>query len=231
MNKIFKVIWSTSKQCYVVVSEVANNKSGKKKIVVASILAALAAQSVGVMDVAAADVPSTAIANAIPTTGKTNGFAAGNEAKASSNQSVAIGYKSSASAANPSAGQAELPATAVGAGANADGKAALALGLASSAGERSTAVGSSSKASGFGAFAGGVGAQAQGRGAVAIGGGSTATYNNTTGYVYNDNAAALTEYITREGRVFYASLSQLALWLGLEWTLLVLLLRTHLPVI
>ncbi len=190
MNKIFKVIWSTSKQCYVVVSEVANNKSGKKKIVVASILAALAAQSVGVMDVAAADVPSTAIANAIPTTGKTNGFAAGNEANASSNQSVAIGYKSSASAANPSAGQAELPATAVGAGANADGKAALALGLASSAGERSTAVGSSSKASGFGAFAGGVGAQAQGRGAVAIGGGSTATYNNTTGYVYNDNAAA-----------------------------------------
>ena len=190
MNKIFKVIWSTSKQCYVVVSEVANNKSGKKKIVVASILAALAAQSVGVMDVAAADVPSTAIANAIPTTGKTNGFAAGNEANASSNQSVAIGYKSSASAANPSAGQAELPATAVGAGANADGKAALALGLASSASERGTAVGSSSKAAGFGSFAGGVGAQAQGRGAVAIGGGSTATYNNTTGYVYNDNAAA-----------------------------------------
>ena len=190
MNKIFKVIWSTSKQCYVVVSEVANNKSGKKKIVVASILAALAAQSVGMMDVAAADVPSTAIANAIPTTGKTNGFAAGNEAQAKSNQSVAIGYRSSASAANPNAGQADLPATAVGAGANADGKAALALGLASSATERGTAVGSSSKAAGFGSFAGGVGAQAQGRGAVAIGGGSTATYNNTTGYVYNDNAAA-----------------------------------------
>lgn len=190
MNKIFKVIWSTSKQCYVVVSEVANNKSGKKKIVVASILAALAAQSVGMMDVAAADVPSTAIANAIPTPGKTNGFAAGNEAQAKSNQSVAIGYKSSASAANPNAGQADLPATAVGAGANADGKAALALGLASSATERGTAVGSSSKAAGFGSFAGGVGAQAQGRGAVAIGGGSTATYNNTTGYVYNDNAAA-----------------------------------------
>ena len=190
MNKIFKVIWSTSRQCYVVVSEVANNKSGKKKIVVASILAALAAQSVGMMDVAAADVPSTAIANAIPTTGKTNGFAAGNEAQAKSNQSVAIGYRSSASAANPNAGQADLPATAVGAGANADGKAALALGLASSATERGTAVGSSSKADGFGSFAGGVGAQAQGRGAVAIGGGSTATYNNTTGYVYNDNAAA-----------------------------------------
>ena len=42
MNKIFKVIWSKSKQCYIVVSEVAKNHSGKKKIVVASILAAMA---------------------------------------------------------------------------------------------------------------------------------------------------------------------------------------------
>lgn len=42
MNKIFKVIWSKSKQCYVVVSELAKNTTGKKKIVVASIFAALA---------------------------------------------------------------------------------------------------------------------------------------------------------------------------------------------
>ena len=41
MNKIFKVIWSKSKQCYIVVSEVAKNTTGKKKIVVASVLAAL----------------------------------------------------------------------------------------------------------------------------------------------------------------------------------------------
>lgn len=43
MNKIFKVIWSKSKQCYVVVSEMAKNTTGKKKIVVASILVALMA--------------------------------------------------------------------------------------------------------------------------------------------------------------------------------------------
>ena len=43
MNKIFKVIWSKSKQCYVVVSELAKNTTGKKKIIVASILAALVA--------------------------------------------------------------------------------------------------------------------------------------------------------------------------------------------
>ena len=42
MNKIFKVVWSASKQCYVVASEVATNTSGKKKIMVATVLAALA---------------------------------------------------------------------------------------------------------------------------------------------------------------------------------------------
>jgi yadA domain protein len=42
MNKIFKVVWSASKQCYVVASELATNTSGKKKIMVAIVLAALA---------------------------------------------------------------------------------------------------------------------------------------------------------------------------------------------
>ena len=42
MNKLFKVIWSKSKQCYIVVSEMAKNTTGKKKVAVASVLAALA---------------------------------------------------------------------------------------------------------------------------------------------------------------------------------------------
>ena len=42
MNKIFKVVWSASKQCHVVASELASNTSGKKKIMVATVLAALA---------------------------------------------------------------------------------------------------------------------------------------------------------------------------------------------
>ena len=42
MNKIFKVVWSASKQCYVVASELATNTSGKKKIMVATVLATLA---------------------------------------------------------------------------------------------------------------------------------------------------------------------------------------------
>ena len=46
MNKIFKVVWSKSKQCYVVVSEMAKNNSGKKRVL-ASVLAALAVVSAG----------------------------------------------------------------------------------------------------------------------------------------------------------------------------------------
>ena len=47
MNKIFKVVWSKTKECYVVVSEVAKNNGGKKKVL-ASVLAGLAVVGVGV---------------------------------------------------------------------------------------------------------------------------------------------------------------------------------------
>ncbi len=46
MNKIFKVVWSKTKECYVVVSEVAKNNGGKKKVL-ASILAGLAIMGAG----------------------------------------------------------------------------------------------------------------------------------------------------------------------------------------
>ena len=59
MNKIFKVIWSKSKQCYVVVSEIAKNTTGKKKIIVASILATLAMQTVSITNVQAINESGT----------------------------------------------------------------------------------------------------------------------------------------------------------------------------
>ena len=62
MNKVFKVIWSKSKQCYIVVSEVAKNQSGKKKAVVASVLAALTVGANAVVaDVQAADATYVSI--------------------------------------------------------------------------------------------------------------------------------------------------------------------------
>ena len=64
MNKIFKVVWNKSKNCYVVVSEFAKNNSGKKKIVVAGIFAALAMTNANVA-LAVNDVPSGSNATAV----------------------------------------------------------------------------------------------------------------------------------------------------------------------
>ena len=187
MNKIFKVIWSKSKQCYIVVSEIAKNKTGKKKIVVASILVALAMQSGMIADVMAADPPSAKLADAALAVG-TNGVAIGSSAKSQSNQSVAIGYFSNAQA--PSASP-ENPATAVGAGANANGAGTVALGLSANAtganavalgggsnggknkteatAVETTAVGFNAKASNSRAAAIGSGAGASGSDSIAMG--------------------------------------------------------------
>ena len=189
MNKIFKVIWSKSKQCYVVVSEMAKNKTGKKKIVVASILAALAMQTAGVIDVAAAagDLPSASYANGTVASGKTNGLAIGNAANSGSNQSVAIGYYSVANAAetNPA-----LPATAVGAGANATGQSTVALGLSAQATSgKATALGSKSLASSDAAVAVGAGSQATGGYASALGADSIASGNDSTAFGHGTEAS------------------------------------------
>ena len=187
MNKIFKVIWSKSKQCYIVVSEIAKNKTGKKKIVVASILAALAMQSGMITEVMAADPPSARLADAAEAAG-TNGVAIGSSARSKSNQSVAIGYFSNAQAPTASP---ENPATAVGAGANADGAGTVALGLSANAtganavalgggsnggknkteatAVETTAVGFNAKASNSRATAIGSGAASSGSDAIALG--------------------------------------------------------------
>ena len=176
MNKIFKVIWSKSKQCYVVVSEMAKNKTGKKKIVVASILAALAMQAGVVADVSAADRPTATIEGGTKMySNLTNGLAIGNESQSNSDQSIAIGYRAVANSqyANPA-----QPSVAVGAGASATGRGGVSLGLIANSGVRGTAIGSATKATGFGAFAGGTYAQATNGGDVAIGGATSDRFDD-----------------------------------------------------
>ena len=176
MNKIFKVIWSKSKQCYVVVSEMAKNKTGKKKIVVASILAALAMQVGVVADVTAADRPTGTIEGGTKMySNLTNGLAIGNESQSNSNQSIAIGYRA---VANSQYADPAQPAVAIGAGAHATGRGGVSLGLIANSSVRGTAIGSATQATGFGAFAGGTYAQATNAGDVAIGGASSDQFNN-----------------------------------------------------
>ena len=178
MNKIFKVIWSKSKQCYIVVSEIAKNKTGKKKIVVASILAALTMTA-----------NIVTVEGAIPEGSRTDqlGLAIGTGSNSKSNQSVAIGYASSAQApgANP-----ENPATAVGAGANADGTGTVALGLSANAtGANAVALGGGSnggtnktEATATNATAVGFNAKASNSGASAIGSGANASGSDSISF-------------------------------------------------
>ena len=158
MNKIFKVIWSKSKQCYIVVSEIAKNKTGKKKVVVAGIFAALALIG-GIQSVEAANTSGSGSSNAVAWgTGSNapgdNAIAIGKGANAVKNNTIAIGTSSKA---------------------NLD--MAVAVGNEASADTHGTSIGANAKTTGYGAFAGGVNAQANGVGAIAIGGATSDAYN------------------------------------------------------
>ncbi|MDU4967004.1 MAG: ESPR-type extended signal peptide-containing protein [Veillonella parvula] len=105
MNKIFKVVWSKSKNCYVVVSEFAKNNSGKKKIVVSAILAVLAMTNASIT-MAANTLPTNLHATAVGlgagasvTGDKAVGF--GQNAAAAGGYSIAIGSNSSTSVNSP----------------------------------------------------------------------------------------------------------------------------------
>ena len=95
MNKIFKVVWNKSKNCYVVVSEFAKNNSGKKKIVVAGIFAALAMTNANVA-LAVNEVPtstggaSVAFGDSATVTGA-NAVGLGNNASVTGVNAVALG--------------------------------------------------------------------------------------------------------------------------------------------
>ena len=124
MNKLFKVIWSKSKQCYIVVSEVAKNTTGKKKIIVASVLAALTVS---------AQVSTVEAAIQEGTTSGGASVALANSATASGSGAVAVGDKASASTTNALAVGTSTQSTgdgsvAVGSGSKATGTSAVAVG-------------------------------------------------------------------------------------------------------
>ena len=123
MNKIFKVVWNKSKNCYVVVSEFAKNNSGKKKIVVAGIFAALAMTN-GNVAFAVNEVPPTtggasvAFGNGATVTG-TNAVGLGKSANVTGADAVGIGNSASVTGAN---------AVGIGKGASVTGLNAVGIG-------------------------------------------------------------------------------------------------------
>ena len=152
MNKIFKVVWNKSKNCYVVVSEFAKNNSGKKKIVVAGIFAALAMTN-GNVALAVNDVPTGASATAVAFgTGATvtgaNAVGLGTNVKVSNSDAVAIG--TAAKVENAGGGIAigqnsyskalygNAPSVAVGKDSIANGGTAIAIGTRATVNEVGT---------------------------------------------------------------------------------------------
>ena len=109
----------------------AKNTTGKKKIIVASILAGLAMSTMGpnvmaVSSIPFTDKPSSALGNGSVKPGTTNGVAIGNAAYSDSHQSIAIGFRSLAS--GTFLGGSIKPSVAVGAGAHAEGNNTVAIG-------------------------------------------------------------------------------------------------------
>ena len=188
MNKIFKVIWSKSKQCYVVVSEMAKNKTGKKKIIVASILAAMmAGQAMQVEAYGSFSGPSTTKGIAISAGGGITASANGNNsvaiggATANQNGAIAIGSDTSSS----------QNAVSIGWGSTGSGYGALVFGTTSEASHLPIGnAGRASTASSDYAVAVGAGAQAGAKYSMAFGTNTTANGESAVAMGYKSNASS-----------------------------------------
>ncbi|PQL23085.1 hypothetical protein VCHSUH04_03375 [Veillonella sp. T14073-2] len=217
MNKIFKVVWNKSKNCYVVVSEFAKNNSGKKKIVVAGIFAALAMTnanvalavnevptSTGGASVAFGDSATVTGANAVglgnnaSVTG-VNAVALGTNVKATTSDAVVIGTaaKAETAAGGIAIGQnasskglySNTPSVAVGKNSIANGGTAIAIGTSATVNEAGTNF-SQGIAIGGGALPG-QGATVIGDQAIAIGG-NTKAFGHSSIVIGGDDADRMT---------------------------------------
>ena len=197
MNKIFKVIWSKSKQCYIVVSEMAKNHSGKKKIVVASILAAMAVGSDALVTDVSAARASVSLAGgntvtdgtiAIGSGSYSDGTAIGGDGARRVEPGIAIGVDAKAQGnSNIVMGQgAQIIGhsfgVAIGRTAQATDDYGVSVGYNTQADLHGIAMGEQSRAKKTGATSFGVSSRGYGNGAIAVGWQSLAGAN-----VYNEN--------------------------------------------
>ena len=164
MNKIFKVVWSKTKECYVVVSEVAKNNGGKKKAL-ASVLAGLAMVAATAGAPVHADVALGGSSVNITPNGTLNG------SNTVSQNSVVVGYQNRTTGGS--------------------GNGHIVYGANNIANQDSSmALGNQNIATGPAASAIGVGSQATGRNTIAVG--NVAKANNTDNIAIGTYSEALT---------------------------------------
>ena len=216
MNKIFKVIWSKSKQCYVVVSEMAKNTTGKKKIVVASILAGLAMSTIGTHVMAAGGTSSSnnvwgattpggvAIGPGAQALGASAIDPATNKARVA--PSIAIGLSSKSEGLDTitigiGAGNSRSYGISMGKETNVTGDYGIAIGYQTSAmSDHAVAIGEQTRAPKMGATVMGVSARGYGQGSVSLGWQALAGADvygsgiNINSNPYTDTKADITNY-------------------------------------
>ena len=165
MNKVFKVVWSKSKECYVVVPEIAKNNSGKKKVL-ASVLAGLALVGVGAQMGTPVDAYRSPDGSVNTQDSRINIAANAKPSNSVGVNSIVVGYQNTT--------DDEDGTTALGANNQAYGNSGLAVGNQNeSRGGASTAIGAGNRASGAATVAIGNVSNANAKSAIAIG-----SYNN-----------------------------------------------------
>ena len=215
MNKIFKVIWSKSKQCYIVVSEMAKNHSGKKKIVVASILASMAVGAGSLTAVfAVPEGPTSADSVALgkdsssyggndrynPSDKNISSVSIGNTARTNGAGSIAIGSNAqSGYRVNGLAPQDVNYGVAIGRTAVATGDYGVGIGYNTRAALHGIAMGEQARAIKEGATTLGVSSRGYGKGAIAVGwqalaGADVYTAGRPGDNINNDNASTINSY-------------------------------------
>ena len=165
MNKVFKVVWSKSKECYVVVPEIAKNNSGKKKVL-ASVLAGLALVGVGAQMGTPVDAYRSPDGSVNTQDSRINIAANAKPSNSVGVNSIVVGYQNTTDDQDGT--------TALGANNQAYGNSGLAVGNQNeSRGGASTAIGAGNRASGAATVAIGNVSNANAKSAIAIG-----SYNN-----------------------------------------------------
>ena len=165
MNKVFKVVWSKSKECYVVVPEIAKNNSGKKKVL-ASVLAGLALVGVGAQMGTPVDAYRSPDGSVNTQDSRINIAANAKPNNTVGVNSIVVGYQNTTDDQNGT--------TALGANNTARGNSALAVGNENTATNgAATAIGAGNEATGDTSVAIGNKSNASGDHSIAIG-----AYNN-----------------------------------------------------
>ena len=189
LNRIYKVVWSKTKGCYVVVSELAKRvgRNKAKAIVISSAAMAMAVSPVMTSTVSA-DLNK-------PGSGGGNSVAFGEQSNATGQNAVALGAGTKAQHNNT---------VAIGKGAQSTGDSAIALGFEStSTSDQSVAVGLFTKASNKQAVAVGSKSQATGDSSIAIG--NAANASNESSVALGSSTQSTNKYTTAVGGTASAS--------------------------